>query len=363
MLDSIVLSFQGRSSPKDSSEGTINLAIISEYYRRVSSYPEHAKEILKILGLESAADPLFWQAQIGESDPNQIFSLKSSFRSAETFLPRVLEMLERDYGDVVDSNESMRSKIDGLEIQTVVLSDEGDSLSSPSRLIDLLTAVREIYAAVAEIEGLPTDGIAVVGLDSGSEKSFDFLGVARIISEVRLLLQFLYTAVSMHKQTVTLKNLAVVAETMPLIHRLDKLKHDNIVDEESASRIRHNLLANLEKFSSVGAYTPEMKKVLSTTPSLVMRPLPRLLTGPARALTTQVELEDLSSTTESTSDVGDTQTAVDETSEFSADELAAALKFLKAAKESTGNTSKPRRPARKRSNGPARVAKETNRDG
>ena len=349
MLDNIAINFQRGNTTKDGSFNTeIDLSVITSYITRVSSYDSDTHSAISILDIDNAGLPEFWQSQIKEPDPPSIFSLRSKIKAATNFLPRFAELLKREYGTNTNYDDSARSTTDGVEIQTVILSDEGDALSSPTRLIELLQSMREIYAAVAEIESLPIDGIAVVGLDSGSEKSFDFLGVARVMSEIRALLQFLYTTVAMHRQNITIKNLAVMAEAIPLIQKLDKLKHDNVVDEESASRIRHNLLSNLERFSSVGAYTPEMRKVRDTSPALVMRPQPRLLTGPAIRLANETSADNPVTPSQKDESL-DTEVVANDQPEFTAEELAAAVNLLKMAKLQPKSSPRTRKkPTRKR---------------
>lgn len=345
MLDNIVERFQTVQNGKDTSPA-LDLQVISTYFSKYQNYSDGEKYIIDVLGIDQAADMRFWQNSLSDLDVTSIYTLRSKVRLALDLLPRIMILLSRSYAEQVDDRHSPRSVVDGTEIQTVILTDEGDALSTPDRLIDVLQSVREIYKAVAIIEGHSPDGIAVVGLDSGSEKSFDFLGMAKVMQEVRALFEFLYTSIAFHRQNASLKNLSVVAEAIPLIQKVEKLRVDKALDEEGASRIKRALINNLEKFASAGAYTPEMKRAVGNSPALIMQSQPRLLTGPAPELGREgnahdrviaadqsVVLGDISSSL-----AGDAAPANNGSSKFTPEQIAAAIALLEEGVEKGATT-------------------------
>src|SRR5688572_30400471 len=105
----------------------------------------------------------------------------------------------------------------------------------------------------------PDKHLAVVGLDSGSEKSLDFLGIARLMHELRELVQALYNIVAFHKQNVTIRNLQVASETLGVASKISKMEESDEIDSEQASRMRHALYQGLERLAATGAYIPGIK--------------------------------------------------------------------------------------------------------
>src|SRR5436853_418052 len=70
-------------------------------------------------------------------------------------------------------------------ILTVIIPAVGDERSSPARLIAVLESIQVFYETYALITDTPAGHLAVVGCDSGSDTSFDFLGVAKVIESVK----------------------------------------------------------------------------------------------------------------------------------------------------------------------------------
>ncbi|WP_315760427.1 hypothetical protein [Sphingomonas sp. Y38-1Y] len=269
-----------RNTKSETKIDFVSISILADYFHRSAEYGAAEKTILAIMGLESLSSPSTWQPHLQSFDPSFVFSNVGKIRQTMTFLPRVLSLLERDYEDIKSSGGG---RSDGLELQTVILTDEGDALSTPERVIELLSSISTIYQVLAKIEGVSENSIAVVGLDSGSEKSFDFLGVAKLMLELRETLQWVYNTIWFHKHNVTIKNLQVTGETLGVIQKISKMEADGQLDAESSARMKHGIFVGLERFANTGAYIPEMK-VQQESPALTMRPQHKLLTSNPAAM-------------------------------------------------------------------------------
>lgn len=303
-FESAVENYQPAASP-DARVDFVNIAVLSDYFKRVSVYGEAENAVMSIMGIESLANPSTWQPLLQKFEPSFVFNFHHKIRHVISFLPRVMNLLEREYFPFRNAD---LSREDGLEVQTVILSDEGDALSTPERIIVLLSSINSIYQVIAQTEGLPENSIALVGLDSGSEKSFDFLGLAKLMSELRETLNWAYNIIWFHKQNVTVKNLQVTGETLAIISKISKMEIDGQIDAEASARMKHGIYAGLEKFSSTGAYTPEMK-VAPENPALAMRPQQKLLTSNPAAMVRDANDELVIDAVEAT--IADEQTSED----------------------------------------------------
>ena len=271
-----------RRGSKENGSASISLSVIATYAALYNSYDETTKAIVSLLGIQSAADLEFWQRQIKEIDGREISNLYHSSNIANSFLPKIVSLLDRTYSDLGSERKVAADLKNELEVQTIILTDEdGDNQSSPERLIVLLTSVSSLYASISEIRGIHTQPIAVVGMDSGSEKSFDFLGVSTIIKEVRECFIFAYNAIFFHKQTSTSRNIGVISESLPLLMHIKQMEDSDAITAEQAARLRHGIMGSLDKFIDAGAYLPEMRHVGVASPALLMKPQPKLLTAPA----------------------------------------------------------------------------------
>ncbi len=339
MIEGAVKSLR-ESGPK-TDNSWISLDIISKYLSLVSDYDDNEIYVHKSLDLTLTADPNTWQRLFIEPEPSLIMPINNRIQTALRFMPSILSVLEMDYEDGGPVESKLISN--DLEIQTVILTDEGGSFSSTQRLIELLTSVQDLYRIISEIEQVKSDSIAVIGMDSGSEKSFDLLGVARLMHELRELLKFAYTTIAFHKQNVTVKNLQVAGETLGLVAKIGKMESERIISSEDAARMKHGLFSGLEKFVGTGAYIPEMSAREGTEPALVMRPKPGLLTGPTDEIVRDANEPRASFGEHLGDELGPA------TSEYTTEQIAAALALLNEAKSSGEKppVRKGRRPAKR----------------
>ena len=349
MLEQMALAVRNGGKTDNSLEW-FRFEIITAYVAKVSTYNEVEKNVYGILGLSMLADPMFWQDQIKQFEPATAYDAWQKMRRANEVIVPILNLLDRDYENIT-KNESFPGQ--DVQVQTVILTDEGGHLSSPIRIVELITAVEQIYAVIAEADGVRDAALAIVGMDSGSEKSLDFLGLARLMHELRETVQMVYNMITFHKQNVTIRNLQVAGETLAVVGKIAKLENAKSISEEDAKRMKQRLFAGLEKFAATGAYTREMN-MPHLPPALAMQPQPRMLTGPAENIVRQAN-DAVSLGSEEPAEPAKEITPANQ--EFSASELEAAVRLLRAAKDSGSEDDKssdapvaspPRKPRRRK---------------
>lgn len=276
MLEQGLERFRERAGKERDEIDWLSLPVLADFFTRSSTYGEVEIKILDILEISDLTNPSFWSPHMTRLDPSFVFGMSQKIQFAISNLPKILSLMDREF----DAGNTKNKKSDDVVIQTVILSDEVGALSSPQRLVELLQSFQQIYDVVSEVYGLKDSDLAIVAIDSGSEKSFDFLGIAQLMKEIRETLQSVYNMVAFHKQNITIKNLQVAGESIAVVAEINKLENSGAMSAEEANRLRHSMFAALERFAGTGAYIPEMS-VSVQSPALTMRPLPRLLTGPA----------------------------------------------------------------------------------
>ena len=159
---------------------------------------------MKILELDILLEPSFWASifkfadKMSSSDAEDarslprheldvgfLFKASSSIRFAKEYLPKIIDLLSQKYkSDIIGKDKSLPDDLKGKEILTVILTEEDRNFSSPERITVILDSISKLYSAVAELKGLKAGDLSVLSCDSGSDKSFDFLGAGKVISEV-----------------------------------------------------------------------------------------------------------------------------------------------------------------------------------
>lgn len=314
-----------RSADSDKGPNWVRLSVVTDYITRVEKYSDEQHEILEILDLSDLSDPNFWQTLVENFEPGFLYGSFQKINNVINFLPKIARIFDQSS---VEDKVLIAGAVREVSLQRVILSDEGESFSSPDRLIDLLSSIRDIYSVTASLSGESDETLAVLRIDSGSEKSFDFLGVARLMEQIRETLDSIYRMIAFHRQNVTMKNLEVASDGLEIVRQIEQLKGEGSLNNEDADRLKHKLFGALEVFANTGAYTPEMNSG-QLPPALVMRPTPKLLTGPNRPSGEESDPEsDQTSETSSTN-----KTTVD--GEFTPEEIEAAVNALRKAKTGT----------------------------
>lgn len=122
MIEGAVKSLR-ESGPK-TDNSWISLDIISKYLSLVSDYDDNEIYVHKSLDLTLTADPNTWQRLFIEPEPSLIMPINNRIQTALRFMPSILSVLEMDYEDGGPVESKLISN--DLEIQTVILTDEGD---------------------------------------------------------------------------------------------------------------------------------------------------------------------------------------------------------------------------------------------
>jgi hypothetical protein len=82
--------------------------------------------------------------------------------------------------DAIKSLEQRSNKSD--EILSVIVIENENQHSKPERLSEALMSISLLYGVVADLEGINQNTLSVITCDSGSDKSFDFLGAAKAVA-------------------------------------------------------------------------------------------------------------------------------------------------------------------------------------
>ena len=320
MFEDALAHFRNSASTDSKREQWASHSCISDYLVRTSRYGSAEISVLRSLNMDDFLKATFWEVAFEGTDAGFIYSTNSKINFAVTYLPKIVALLRRE---LIDEDQMDLEVTKNVSIQRIILVDEAGKLSSPDRIIEMIQSIKSIYSVIAEINNYTGDDLSIVGLDSGSEKSFDFLGVAKLMHELRETLNSVYGMIAFHKHNLTMKNLQIAGETLKVVEQIRNLETDGAITNEEALRLRHSLYSGIEKFASTGAYTPEMEGNIDT-PQILMRPQTRLLTGPVEALS--------ESTTERREENVNDAPDLETEQEFSKEELRAAASILRRTK-------------------------------
>jgi hypothetical protein len=257
------------------------LSSFAKYMQASLQFGVPEKEILKILDLEDLSDLGMWEVLLtGEEKHPVLFHLTSSVRFALLYLPKLLQLLDREV-DSLRAREKKGKDSNQSILTVVVLEDHG--FSSPQRLVLALEAITGLYDSCAALEGEKGGNLSVLACDSGSDKSLDFLGLAKVVSCVKEVILSFWDKVVYFREDKTGKQLELISNSLPILERLAEMRASQKLEPEQAELIKRQIVDSITKFGQAGVTIPEIEDRTVFNPRQLMRAEQKLLIAPETA--------------------------------------------------------------------------------
>ena len=273
-------------SKEKEKEGT-RLEIIEafqKYFQLSLGFGKNEMKIVNIFGLRDLQSAKFIETLMNENitPPNHNFVNKIS-RSISYFLeftPQILELLEQEGTKWVSPSnlEEVPSNSTDKTIITVILPENQNQSSSPERLIKVLESINGFYRVVCTVEKIEDSTISITAVDSGSDKSFDFAGIAQGITALKELILGLYDRVVFYKERKASERLDLIIKALPIIETIHKMQESGVMEAEQAELSKRSIHSYTKLFLECGAVLPEFTNHVNVDPRQIMAPEPKLLT-------------------------------------------------------------------------------------
>jgi hypothetical protein len=213
-----------------------------------------------------------------EGRPGTIFVWNRYLYFAVNYLPLFLELIKPDYLAITQkSPEELPDEYKGKTLLTTILIEDSNHPPTTDRIIDLLSSISSLYETSSAILKHPTVHLTMIGCDSGGEKTFDFLGAAKIIEMVKEIILSLWDRIMFFRERQIAQRVELVAKSLPVINEIWNLENENEIGHEEAELLRIKLIDSVQKFITCGAVIPEMLERSTFDPHELMMPEPKLL--------------------------------------------------------------------------------------
>jgi len=274
-------------TPSQKSKGDMEglLTIFQTYTEYSKAFTDSERKILKIFNLDTLDNPKLWTKIViaTESESrDSLMKIRSGIRYFNDFLPGIIELLKQDhvnYSDNVINELSTKSNAENKSLLTVILPEEGNEISSPERLIKVLESINLLYDAFAIIQNTSNNDLSVAAIDSGSDKSFDFLGAAKLMESIKELIIGLWDRVVFFREKKLSERLDLITKSLPIIEKIIEMEQSGNISPEQAEILKRNIVTAANNFISAGAIIPELTEYSTYNPRQLMTPEPKLLSN------------------------------------------------------------------------------------
>ena len=263
------------------------LRIYGELRARWYDLDETAKEIARSVGLEMLADEEFWGQVLNDIQRNngsQSTSpeLRETARRIDFFTRELSKMLNGFLQEDLPEFYSEDGQADRLKAEfgklTIILVEDMSMASSPKRFVSAIESIDKFYEVCAKLEGSPTGDLTLVSCDSGGDKSFDFIGLAKVIDRIKGILEDIFQRTFFFKESPTSARIKMVLESLPVLDEISNLLKADKLSPEEAELLKREISHATREFMNCGLITPEFAEASIIQPRRLMTPEPRLLT-------------------------------------------------------------------------------------
>lgn len=258
----------------------VSFSVFQKYSVATASYGEAEHQILKILDLEMLPLPETWQRMSTDPDRGVLFHMSRAIHFAKNDLPKIVHLFRQEHVHEAKTGGKLPVELEGRTAITFILPEDRTEYSTPSRLIAALESITSIYSAFCTLENQSETDLIVLACDSGSDKSFDFLGLAKIMEEVRKFVISIWDRRVFYRHMHASQCIALIAESLPVIEKIEDLKRKQAIGPEQAELLKRKTLEGATMFLESGIYIEEMALESNHSPRQLMRAEPRLLAAP-----------------------------------------------------------------------------------
>lgn len=256
-------------------------------YNKLSRWWDFASEgerrLVHIFQLEMMFDAEFWSRMLSP-EPEGPFVPGMEIMSRIVFLrrelPLVLELLSTNAikikQEIIADGSQLGEAQEVLELRII---EQDHERSRPHRIIGAIESITMLYEVAAELDNVSSNTLSIIGCDSGSDKEFDFLGLAKALRAVKETILALWDRVVFFRERKMHAGFELLSESLPLIERIDQM-NGNALSPEQCELMKRKVLGGVQRFLDAGCTIPEINKATQFSPRTLLAPSPKLLAPP-----------------------------------------------------------------------------------
>ncbi len=273
--------YRNGSSKGSETSFPIPLILFQKYMLATQSYNEDYIKIMQILDISELLKAQYWEGITTSKSLKELHQMMQSVNFTLTQLPKIMDLAKQDHiSDIKEQSSDLPEDLKGKSLLTVLIVEDEGQYSSPLRLTSALEAITNLYSVVALIEKESENDLIVLACDSGSDKSFDFLGIPKIMEEVKEIIIAIWDRRVFHRQRHVSESLALISESLPILERIAQLQDSGSIGREEAELLKRKTITGATQFIEAGATIPELEAVSNHDPKQLMKPEPKLLVSP-----------------------------------------------------------------------------------
>jgi hypothetical protein len=274
-----------RPGSKEQAAGSgIGFQAYATFMIAYSNFGSAEKAILEALKLIPITKPVFWNGLTSKEREDRLSDDAVHARQgailARDFLPAIEQLLRRTTDTVTLTFEDIEKSGQPVEARRIkfFIREPGDPSLTVKHLARIMESIESLHSALSTIHDLPPSELVVGSMDSGSDKEFDLLGIAKaikILSDTLLECWNRYRSAKAWDTSVSYKT---ALEGISVLEKLQHAQKNNSVSAETAESLRRTIVKSIDDLFSNGVYTDGMEAQPNIIPSALPVERRKLLT-------------------------------------------------------------------------------------
>lgn len=268
-----ILQFASPRSDRNESDLKIILEKYAYYLSGYEKLSAQERLIINEFGLEKLQEISFWSDLISKGDGDRSHLFQTNFRinvaqrSAEVFA----KLLDRNSDQIPDKLEAIdqSGRPNAVEVKKVkIIVREGDMPDLTLRgLVNILNDINNIYEAIVRAYQIPHIDLVVGAVDSGSDKSFDIIGVSKAVDIFSKFFLESWDRIRFSNEQKMEKSFKSVSDGLDLIDKIGKSADSKAISQEEAEKLKRTVVRSMDNLLHNGVYTPEVDERSPVRPS------------------------------------------------------------------------------------------------
>jgi hypothetical protein len=277
---------ENRTSKENISPNTTAIALESAqiYQIKAISFSDSARRLVQEFNLEILEDHMAWAIFLLQPQDarDELTKVLIRLEFIQNYLPKIAHLMRSTTLEEFEEGiKTKRPEYVDKEILTIILIEDDENPSTPTRVNMMLEGINVLYQTCTTIIQAPISELRIIACDSGSDQTFDLLGLAKVIDCVKELILSMWDRIVFYREYQFSERVKIIAETLPVLQQIAELEAANQLEPEDAARLKHNLLLGTNKFLLSKAIISEMedKGRVTYDPRQLIAPKQKLLSA------------------------------------------------------------------------------------
>ncbi len=225
--------------------------------------------VMSAFGIDPIKEPNLWTG-LPETRRDVFVKCRLGIVFLQDYSESIVKLIERgsaEEGFILQDVKKKQSITMAAQRLTILVREPDHPSLTVKQFAEALHSLEQLYSVIAKVSNLESSELVVGQMDSGSDKSFDVIGIEKGIAQLSNLLLQCWDRVRHGPQHKLSASLKVASDGVTLLEQISAATEKNALTKEEAEKLRRTVIKGVEDLFAKGVYTPQMETQVQPRPS------------------------------------------------------------------------------------------------